>query len=94
VPAGTVVRSVLIDESKYFPSAMTPNSRYFLSGVPNQNLIEIRRTSDVGAQVSYTVGTNAWSGLFNPSGTQFTYSVCPISGNPCTFYVASTPTLP
>jgi hypothetical protein len=94
VPAGTVVRSVLIDESKNYPSAMTPDGRYFLSGAPTQDKMEIHRTSDAGAQVSYTVGTNAWPGVFNPSGTLFTYAACPISGTPCVFYVASTPTLP
>lgn len=94
VPAGTVVRSILIDESSFYPTAFTPNGKYFLGNTSLQDKVEIRRTSDAGVQVSYTVGTNAWGGLFSPGGGQFYYSVCPVSGTPCTFAMASTPTLP
>jgi hypothetical protein len=58
------------------------------------NKIEIRRISDAGAQVSYSVSTNARAGVFNPTASLFTYSFCPVNGTPCTFVVASTPTLP
>jgi len=92
VPAGTVARSILIDESQNYPTAVTPNGSFFLTQSVTTSKIEIRRTSDLGVQVSYPFSNPVYAGVFNPAGTQFTYAVCPASG-PCTFYVAQTPAL-
>jgi hypothetical protein len=92
VPAGTVARSILIDESQNYPTAVTPDGRFFLAQAVGAARIDIRRTSDFGTQVSYTFSNPAFAGGFNPAGTQFNYAVCPASG-PCTFYAATTPAL-
>ena len=92
IPAGTVARSILIDESQNYPTAVTPDGRFFLTQGVTTSKVEIRRTSDFGVQVTYPFTNPVYAGGFNPAGTQFTYSICPASG-PCTFYAATTPPL-
>lgn len=91
VPAGTVVRSILVDESQAYITGVSPDGRFFLNYGPTGDKVELRRTSDAGVQVTYTVPTNASSSEINSSGTAFTYWTCPLSG--CSFVIAKMPSL-
>jgi hypothetical protein len=91
VPANTVQRSVAIDDTQIFPTSVTADGRFILGFTSAQDSIKFLRTSDGGAQVTYT-GTSIFSGDISPAGTVFTFGSC--AGSPCTFYMAQMPTLP
>jgi WD40 repeat protein len=103
VPGGSVVKSLMFDDSTYRSvTAVTSNNKYLLTwqvqttdpGSPQANTIWFFRTSDGGAQVTYTFSTTiVSSGTINPAGTQFTYAICGSDGA-CTTYVAQMPLLP
>lgn len=102
VPGGTVLRTLSFDDTFRHVSAVTSNNKYFLTwqvattdpGAPPANTIWFLRTSDAGAQLTYTFSsTIVSSGAINPAGTQFTYAICGDTGL-CTAYVAQMPSLP
>jgi WD40 repeat protein len=102
VPGGAVARTLSFDDAYRHVSGVTSNNKYFLAwqvetsdpGSPQANTIWFLRTSDAGAQLTYTFSsTIVSSGTINPAGTQFTYAICPDTGL-CTAYVAQMPTLP
>jgi len=92
---GAVLKSVTPDASSAV-TAVTPDSRFlfaytFVNGTAS-NIIKFLRTSDGGAQLTYTLpsGTVVWSNGVNASQTLFTYEMCP---SDCTVFVARMPAL-
>jgi hypothetical protein len=102
VPGGLLARQVSFDDSSRYVTAVTSNNKYLFSyqiqstdpSSPPGNTLFFLRTSDGGAQVTYTfTSTIVSSGTINPAGTMFSYSICPTTGG-CTTYVAQMPALP
>jgi hypothetical protein len=91
VPAGTVQRSVAIDDTQFYPTSVTADGRYIFGAAKTQTEIKFLRTSDGAAQVTYSV-TAGYSGDISPTGTLFTFGSC--TNIPCAFSMAKMPTLP
>jgi hypothetical protein len=103
VTGGTVLKTLSFDDTFKYVSAVTSDNKYLLTwqvatsdpSSPPANTIWFLRTSDAGAQVTYTFSsTIVSSGTINPAGTQFTYAICPQDGTPCTAFVGQMPSLP
>lgn len=90
VPGNAVQRSIAIDDTQLFPTAVTGDGRHLLGFTTGQDAIKFIRTSDGGAAVTYT-GTSIFSSDISPAGNLFTYGSCPAS--PCTFFMAAMPSL-
>lgn len=90
VPAGTVQASTPIDDSQVYPSSVTADGKYILVSTAARDAIKFLRTSDGGAQVTYSV-TGGYSLDISPTGTVFSGGSCNVS--PCTFYLAKMPAL-
>jgi hypothetical protein len=102
VPGGLLVRQVSFDDSFRYVTAVTSDNKYLLTyqfqtsdpTSPPANTLFFLRTSDSGAQVTYTFNsTIVSSGTINPAGTLFSYGICSSTGA-CTTYVAQMPALP
>lgn len=91
VPAGTVQRSVAIDDSQFSPTSVTADGRFILGSSTSQTELRFLRTSDGGAEVTYSVPAG-YSGDISPTGTVFTFGSC--ASSPCTFSMATMPALP
>ncbi len=103
VPSGLLLRQVSFDDTFRYSTAVTSNSKYILTyqmqtsdpGSPPGNTLFFIRTSDGGAQVTYTFNTTiVSSGTINPAGTLFSYAICAPDTGACTTYVAQLPSLP
>jgi hypothetical protein len=91
VPAGTVQASTPIDDTQFYPTSITADGKYLLVSTTARDSIKFLRTSDGGAQVTYSVASGGYSGDISPTGTVFSGGSCTVS--PCTFYVAKMPAL-
>lgn len=101
VPSGAVLKTVPWTASGFYPTAVTPDGRFFLASQavttdpssPPGDTIEFVSASDSSAAVVYQSSPPiVSSGNINSAGTQFTYSICPPDGT-CTFYMAQMPSL-
>jgi hypothetical protein len=90
IPAGTIQRSVAIDDSQFFATSVTADGRFILGFSEPRATMKFLRTSDGGAQVTYTLPSSSSSDI-SPTGKVFTYSVC--NEVSCTFYLAQMPAL-
>jgi hypothetical protein len=91
VPSGEVLTSISIDVTQYFPSAVTPDNRFFLSDTPSTNALVFLRIADGSAVLSLSTPANTWAGAISPTGTSFMYTTCVEAS--CTAHMARMPAL-
>jgi WD40 repeat protein len=102
VPSGQILQSAPLDLSSITLSAVTPDNRHFLAGqtvsvepgATAGTALYFLRAADGVAQLTYTFGSERVSaGAISPTGTLFSYAVCPSDANSCTAYIARMPPL-
>jgi hypothetical protein len=91
IPSGEVLSSTTIDTTRYYPSAVTPNNKFFLANTPTNNAIVFLRTADGTAALTLSSPATTGAGRISPSGTLFSYSVC--NGVSCAVHMALVPAL-
>jgi hypothetical protein len=101
VPSGAMLHSVPWQPTDMYPTAVTPDGRFFLASQPVTtdpnsapgDTLALVSAADSATRVAYQLGKVVSAGPINPNGTQFTYSICASESVTCTFYVAQMPAL-
>jgi hypothetical protein len=91
MPSGEVLTSVPVDTNQYFPRAVTPDNRFFMSGTAAGNEVVFLRSADGSVVRRLSTPATTWAEAISPTGTLFAYTDC--TETKCTAHMAAMPAL-